>query len=55
MKWFCAVYDRLQGKVCITVVADTEDEADEEAMIGAAELGCTDITDVICSVNEVDL
>ena len=39
----------------MTVNADTEDQADEEAMIGAAELGCCHVTDVICSLNEDDL
>lgn len=55
MKWFCAVYDRLQGKVCMTVNANTEDEADEMAMIAAAELGCVHVTDVICSLDEDDV
>lgn len=55
MKWFCAIYDRFQGRITLTVNAETEDEADEEAMISAAELGCVHVTDVICSLDEDDV
>jgi len=46
------VYDALEGRLRLNVIADTEIEADEEAMIAAAERGCRHVQEVVVGVHE---
>lgn len=48
----CTVYDRFEGKLHITVKGSHEAEAYDEASIAAAELGCTDLVEVVVGIHE---
>jgi hypothetical protein len=52
MKFFVCVYDRLEGKIRVTVDAKDEDEASECARVAAAENGCHSIVEVIVEDGE---
>jgi hypothetical protein len=40
------IYDRYEGMIQITVSANSDSEAIEEATISAAENGCMEVTDI---------
>lgn len=46
-KYTCTIHDHYQGDFTVTVYADSEDEAQEEAEIAAAENGCTHVDEII--------
>lgn len=48
----CTVYDHCEGRLHIQVKAASNDEADEEASIAAAEMGCTHVTEIVVGVHE---
>lgn len=48
----CTIVDRAEGALHVVVRASSESEADEEAMIFAAELGCRDVVEVVVGVHE---
>jgi hypothetical protein len=51
MKFETTVYDAAEGRLHITVEANNEEEADEEAYIAASERGCH-ITEIVVGVFE---
>lgn len=48
----CTVYDRCEGRLHIQVKAATDDEADEQASIAAAEMGCSHVNEIVVGVHE---
>jgi hypothetical protein len=52
MKYECTIYDRAEGKQHCTVEAESEDEADEQAGIVAAERGCSNVHEIVVGVFE---
>jgi hypothetical protein len=52
MKFETTVYDAAEGRLHVTVEADNEEKADEEAHIAASERGCCHITEIVVGVFE---
>lgn len=52
MKYDCTVYDTCEGRVHVTVEADSEDEAYDEAGTAAAERGCKYVEEIVVGVHE---
>jgi hypothetical protein len=48
----CTIYDAAEGRIHATVLAQNEDEADEEASIAAAERGCQHVQEIVVGVHE---
>lgn len=46
-RWIVEIHDAREGTVRRDVLADTEDEALEEASIAAAENGCYHVAEII--------
>lgn len=46
-KFNVEIIDRCEGTLTITITAETEDEALEEASIYASEMGCSHVEEII--------
>lgn len=52
MEHDCTIYDRAEGTIHVTVTAESEDIAQDEAAIAAAERGCTNVIEIVVGVHE---